>query len=188
MATSGLDRWPPHQGGWSGREDLNLRPPAPKAGALPGCATPRLLRLEPSGSQRTTPLVGTYNGSNRGACRQAVGSSGWKQFAVDGSQLPVSAPSPLSLILIPRHPRQCRHRSRFEMLVLSRPASRSGRGRNGWGAVLDRECGGRLALGNCKPGGRLSAQWGCECWVGGGGGKLRTVEPRTDNRAGGGKG
>src|SRR5438874_398148 len=29
---------------WSGREDLNLRPPAPKAGALPGCATPRLNR------------------------------------------------------------------------------------------------------------------------------------------------
>ena len=27
---------------WSGREDLNLRLPAPKAGALPGCATPRL--------------------------------------------------------------------------------------------------------------------------------------------------
>ena len=27
--------------GWSGREDLNLRPPAPEAGALPGCATPR---------------------------------------------------------------------------------------------------------------------------------------------------
>src|SRR5262249_7973137 len=28
----------------SGREDLNLRPPAPKAGALPGCATPRVVR------------------------------------------------------------------------------------------------------------------------------------------------
>ena len=27
---------------WSGREDLNLRPPAPHAGALPGCATPRV--------------------------------------------------------------------------------------------------------------------------------------------------
>src|SRR5262245_13002308 len=27
--------------GWSGRGDLNARPPAPKAGALPGCATPR---------------------------------------------------------------------------------------------------------------------------------------------------
>ena len=26
---------------WSGREDSNLRPPAPKAGALPDCATPR---------------------------------------------------------------------------------------------------------------------------------------------------
>ena len=30
---------------WSGRLDLNQRPPAPKAGALPGCATPRLPRL-----------------------------------------------------------------------------------------------------------------------------------------------
>ena len=28
-------------GKWSGREDSNLRPPAPKAGALPDCATPR---------------------------------------------------------------------------------------------------------------------------------------------------
>ena len=26
---------------WSGRQDSNLRPPAPKAGALPDCATPR---------------------------------------------------------------------------------------------------------------------------------------------------
>ena len=26
---------------WSGREDLNLRPPRPERGALPGCATPR---------------------------------------------------------------------------------------------------------------------------------------------------
>ena len=30
---------------WSGREDSNLRPPAPKAGALPGCATPRRGRM-----------------------------------------------------------------------------------------------------------------------------------------------
>ena len=27
--------------GWSGREDLNLRHPAPKAGTLPDCVTPR---------------------------------------------------------------------------------------------------------------------------------------------------
>jgi hypothetical protein len=26
---------------WSGHPDLNWRPPAPKAGALPGCAMPR---------------------------------------------------------------------------------------------------------------------------------------------------
>ncbi len=26
---------------WSGRKDLNLRPLAPHASALPGCATPR---------------------------------------------------------------------------------------------------------------------------------------------------
>ena len=30
---------------WSGRQDLNLRPSAPKADALPGCATPRLFQL-----------------------------------------------------------------------------------------------------------------------------------------------
>ncbi|CDH46834.1 hypothetical protein BN874_610045 [Candidatus Contendobacter odensis Run_B_J11] len=30
---------------WSGREDLNLRPPAPHAGALPGCATPRVVAV-----------------------------------------------------------------------------------------------------------------------------------------------
>ncbi len=27
---------------WSGRQDSNLRPPGPKPGALPACATPRL--------------------------------------------------------------------------------------------------------------------------------------------------
>ena len=30
---------------WSGREDLNLRPPAPHAGTLPGCATPRKKKI-----------------------------------------------------------------------------------------------------------------------------------------------
>src|SRR6185369_3984975 len=36
---------PPAATKWSGREDLNLRPPGPEPGALPGCATPRLSRL-----------------------------------------------------------------------------------------------------------------------------------------------
>src|SRR2546426_5539856 len=40
---------------WSGWPDLNRRPPAPKAGALPGCATPRSAgnRIIPSGHPRT---------------------------------------------------------------------------------------------------------------------------------------
>src|SRR6266404_2419414 len=44
---------------WSGRRDLNSGPPAPKAGALPGCATTRLLRL----FQFTSPstIVATPN-------------------------------------------------------------------------------------------------------------------------------
>src|SRR5690348_16345528 len=38
---------------WSGREDLNLRPPQPHCGALPGCATPRrMLTIAYSHRQR----------------------------------------------------------------------------------------------------------------------------------------
>src|SRR5438309_5159322 len=37
--------------GWSGRPDLNRRPHAPQACALPGCATPR-----PDQSRRSDPL------------------------------------------------------------------------------------------------------------------------------------
>jgi hypothetical protein len=40
----------PKGSNWSGRQDLNLRPPAPHAGALPSCATPRQT-LVPSGTQ-----------------------------------------------------------------------------------------------------------------------------------------
>jgi hypothetical protein len=36
---------------WSGREDSNLRPPAPKAGALPGCATSRQPHFPGSGRE-----------------------------------------------------------------------------------------------------------------------------------------
>src|ERR1043166_1419823 len=35
---------------WSGRQDLNLRPPAPHAGTLPGCATPRISNYIPRGT------------------------------------------------------------------------------------------------------------------------------------------
>src|SRR5258708_39069646 len=37
---------------WSGREDLNLRPPGPEPGALPGCATPRPAAPEAEGPER----------------------------------------------------------------------------------------------------------------------------------------
>src|SRR5271154_1150365 len=37
---------------WSGRRDLNPRPPAPKAGALPGCATPRADKGRRRGGRR----------------------------------------------------------------------------------------------------------------------------------------
>ena len=50
---------------WSGREDLNLRHPAPKAGALPGCATPRLLdvhSLRPPAERSVSALRGGAGG------------------------------------------------------------------------------------------------------------------------------
>jgi hypothetical protein len=46
---------------WSGRQDLNLRPPAPQAGALPNCATPRFtldaVQLEPQERRYITRIV-----------------------------------------------------------------------------------------------------------------------------------
>src|SRR4051812_30499682 len=45
--------------GWSGRQDSNLRPSAPKADALPGCATPRGRR------KRLLPCVGAACNASR---------------------------------------------------------------------------------------------------------------------------
>ena len=41
---------------WSGRQDLNLRPPGPKPGALPSCATSRIIiyLVDPVGLEPTT--------------------------------------------------------------------------------------------------------------------------------------
>src|SRR3989475_12699864 len=41
---------------WSGRLDSNQRPPAPKAGALPGCATPRPAD-HTSGARWSAPMI-----------------------------------------------------------------------------------------------------------------------------------
>ena len=75
----------------SGRADLNGRPPAPKAGALPGCATPRTISiniappLSPYFSPQTAcgtsphleikrgsqPYVGRMRGRNRDTINRA---------------------------------------------------------------------------------------------------------------------
>ena len=63
---------------WSGREDLNLRPPEPHSGALPGCATPRepLIRLDkmsPGGG----PASAAAMIPQAGAEHQRVEPPGW---------------------------------------------------------------------------------------------------------------
>src|SRR5579885_1117956 len=52
--------------GWSGRRDLNPRPSAPKADALPDCATPRLFLIvqedhTPQGCPTSTILCATHS-------------------------------------------------------------------------------------------------------------------------------
>src|SRR5437762_5517476 len=49
---------------WSGRADSNGRPPAPKAGALPGCATPR--QKGPDSVTRTPGPTQRWRGSGGG--------------------------------------------------------------------------------------------------------------------------
>ena len=57
---------------WSGREDLNLRPPAPHAGTLPGCATPReaVIITESAGLESLTALCQCESQSS--SCRARI--------------------------------------------------------------------------------------------------------------------
>ena len=71
---------------WSGRPDLNWGPPAPKAGALPGCATPRPIWQ----STERLPRVSTRRSPARAPTRTAPdpsragdGSAGDVLAAVD---------------------------------------------------------------------------------------------------------
>src|SRR3972149_3693714 len=45
-------RWSRVRGNWSGRPDLNRRPPVPQTGALPDCATPRQVSESTRGDRR----------------------------------------------------------------------------------------------------------------------------------------
>ncbi len=66
--------------GWSGQRDLNPRPSAPKADALPDCAMPRRLPLAGSIKLRVDPPV---HGEANHTCRTAQG-----QFYRSADRLP----------------------------------------------------------------------------------------------------
>ena len=68
----------------SGHQDSNLGPPAPKAGALPGCATPRKSAesegFEPS--VRFNPYVGLANRWFQPLTQLSVGDAKIMRFAL----------------------------------------------------------------------------------------------------------
>src|SRR5262245_18288680 len=58
---------------WSGQQDSNLRPPAPKAGALPDCAMPRSCSAIHSSCGSGKPGVGTPRLMDRASPRSSAG-------------------------------------------------------------------------------------------------------------------
>src|SRR5690349_17626754 len=68
----------PGLGKWSGRLDSNQRPPAPKAGALPGCATPRPEELSVSHSHFPPPSLLDATGQKSGRNKTASPVSLWR--------------------------------------------------------------------------------------------------------------
>ena len=58
---------------WSGREDLNLRHSAPKADALPGCATPRKIGYKKSRRRPTLAWAGPTLPSAKGRLTAVFG-------------------------------------------------------------------------------------------------------------------
>ena len=81
---------------WSGRLDSNQRPPAPKAGALPGCATPRLRlslaspRREP---RRRRPIGLICGNPSRDICHTFVGLAASAGFAASRMCSHISSPT-----------------------------------------------------------------------------------------------
>src|SRR6185369_9093498 len=78
--------WPTAGKEWSGRLDSNQRPPAPHAGALPSCATPR---------PRTRVGLRTGGHDSRGARARATGRDAVRA----GNALAASRPHGLALQL-----------------------------------------------------------------------------------------
>src|SRR5262245_26580851 len=82
---------------WSGQQDSNLRPPAPKAGALPDCAMPRLAAKGPLITSRYIVCVnrtsqGPVTFAQRGEAARSAGAGG-KSNSVN-FQTPSPQPSP----------------------------------------------------------------------------------------------
>lgn len=93
---------------WSEREDLNFRPPAPHAGALPGCATPRPRPrvyhrgpgISPTGTAR--PVADRRLGRSASACLLPAIARACGQVAARG----------LGATAVTTAPRQAASRSR----------------------------------------------------------------------------
>ena len=121
---------------WSGRQDSNLRPSAPKADALPGCATPRRRACYTAGPAGTTALNSLLTvGCVRRRCRCGVTftststspTSFWTLSAVASTSLAIVPPDVLGAIAErpPRHfrPRPV-ERDRRRIVVLASPGRR----------------------------------------------------------------
>ena len=82
------------QSGWSGRQDSNLRPSAPKADALPGCATPRRSPRRLGRIDRRSPILRDRRIARRWWARQ---DSNLQPSRYERPALPLSyRPSPAS--------------------------------------------------------------------------------------------
>ena len=97
---------------WSGRGDLNSRPPAPKAGALPGCATSR---------RQHRPSTHYRSGRARPGSELA-GRSDWKRVGFSGHLR--RAPrrrSPVGVVGV--RPARCRQATRVGVVPGRTPTS-----------------------------------------------------------------
>ena len=94
--------------GRSGWQDSNLRPPAPKAGALPDCATPRNVLRYPC--DRFAARVGELAGA--GICwTKPFGQHGQPRRADGAAQATKSATGPNNRGALPQTPPGLRHRT-----------------------------------------------------------------------------
>src|ERR1019366_36560 len=85
-------------GEWSGREDSNLRPSAPKADALPGCATPRrdvlIVTRTSLDSKRGVEACVSLSGESSTPASRLPALREWRRSAASRSPAAAGRPSP----------------------------------------------------------------------------------------------